>query len=800
MRFDTDLTESQREAVEHYEGPLLVVAGPGSGKTRVITRRIARLIERGVHPSEILAITFTNKAARVMSERVQTLLPRSFIWVSTFHKFCAKLLRQHASVVGLSPNYTIYDVSDQLTLIRSVMHDLDFDTTHFPPAKLQAMISRAKNQLMTAEQFAIKQSASVGNHLDAVLTRVFPEYQKRLLESNAVDFDDLLVHVAGMLADHDELRRSLDERYRFILVDEYQDTNRAQYQIVAALSQVERNLCVTGDPDQSIYGWRGAQIENILRFEHDFPGVKLIRLEENFRSTPEILAVADRLIQHNVQRKAKRLRPMRPEGEPVELRKYLDGLDEATSVSAEIGGLVQSGQRQWSDFAIFYRVNSMSRSLETALSRLRIPYQIAGGLAFYERAEIKDLLAYLRLIDNPRDGIAFLRVVNNPTRGVGKGSLERLVTWADAAGVELLNAARHSERAPKLSKKAAVGLRSFAGLIDELSDLAANPFGEGAGDAEFNFEDSGAGQAGAEAAVSTRGPVETVLRAILERTGYYQQYEGMIDEDGIQRKSNVDELVSSAAMFDRQCAEQEQIPTIGGFLETASLAQDVDSLQDDSGAVTLMTLHAAKGLEFPHVYLVGVEQNLIPHERAIRENDKQGLEEERRLLFVGITRAQDRLVLTHAERREMHGRTLSTITSDFLSEMGIERRSDQPEIPFGGSVMDELKAAFHEVHPEETAIDIHSQGRSRKVTGRKPVTKLHLTTGAALESGSHESVSVPIGFAPGMQVRHPRYGLGTVVEVSGLSRMRTVTVEFATGNRRESFIAAKCPLQPVGLS
>ena len=809
MSFADDLTLSQREAVEHFEGPLLVVAGPGSGKTRVITRRIARLVERGVHPSEILAITFTNKAARVMSERVQALMPRSFVWVSTFHRFCARLLREHASIIGLSSNYSIFDVSDQLTLLKGVLQDLDFDAAHFPPSKLLGRISKAKNELIGADQFLARHKDSVGTHIDAVVARAYPLYQKRLLESNAVDFDDLLMHVATMLADNDELRLSLDERFRFVLVDEYQDTNRAQYQIVAALSQQQPNLCVTGDPDQSVYGWRGAQIENILRFERDFPKVTTIRLEENFRSTPEILAAADELIRHNTRRKAKRLIATRPSGEPVEMRLYFDGQDEAMSITAEIHALVHSGKRQWSDFAIFYRVNSLSRSIETALSRWKIPYQVAGGLAFYERAEIKDVLGYLRLIENPRDRVAFLRVVNAPARGVGKSSLDRFVQWADSAGIELLAAARHSERVPQLSKKAAVGLRSFAALIDEFAELAANPFGDQTGSTDFNFEDEPADNSSTR---TSHGPVTTVLRAVLERTGYYRQYEGSLEEDEIQRKSNVDELVSSAMLYDRQLAEKEEVATLGGFLETASLAQYVDSLEDDSGAVTLMTLHAAKGLEFRDVYLIGVEQNLIPHERALRENDGMPLEEERRLLFVGITRARERLVLTHTQRREMHGRTLSTITSDFLRELQVTRRDSTRHNGAEGSPDGDDGSSFSPHHEEDSIqtadtspqgdphrdrSDPFARGASRRA---KPKRKPHLTTGAALETGSNQSASLPVGFAIGMQVRHPRYGLGTVVDVSGFSRMRTVTVTFALDERRESFIVAKCPLQPVGLS
>lgn len=807
MSVDHDLTESQHQAVEHFEGPLLIVAGPGSGKTRVITRRIARLIDQGVHPQEILAITFTNKAARVMGERVQALLPRSFVWVSTFHRFCANLLRKHPSFVGLSANYSIFDVSDQLSLMKDVLRDLDLDSTHFPPAKLLGRISKAKNDLITAEQYQRKHSAAVGTHLDAVVARVYPAYQKRLLESNAVDFDDLLVHVATMLGENDELRKTLDERYRFILVDEYQDTNRAQYQIVAALSQCEPNLCVTGDPDQSIYGWRGAQIENILRFERDFPGARLIRLEENFRSTPEILATADNLIRHNVNRKEKRLKPTRPGGVPVELRLYADGQNEALSIAAEIHQLVRESDRSWNDFAIFYRVNSLSRSLETALSRLKVPYQVAGGLAFYERAEIKDVLGYLRLIENPKDRVAFLRIVNTPTRGIGKSSLDRLVQWADGAGVELLVAARNSERVPNLSKKAAVGLRSFAALIDELSEFAAHPLGQEAEASDFQFDPEALEAATPD---SSRGPVESILRTVLERTGYYRQYEGALTEDEVQRKSNVDELVSSAALFDQQVAEQEEVATLGRFLETASLTQDVDSLEEESGAVTLMTLHSAKGLEFADVYLVGVEQNLIPHERSLRENDRQPLEEERRLLFVGITRAKERLVLTQTQRREMHGRTLSTITSDFVSELIIERRDctgafypgfEESDVvdPYARHPDHGFDADFDAMSPHERIIE-RGRSKSKKSNQRPSDRRPHLTTGAALETGSGEHASLPIGFSMGMQVRHPRYGLGTVIEVNGFSRMRTVTVEFTTDQRRESFIAAKCPLQPVGLS
>ncbi|WLD14733.1 ATP-dependent helicase [Planctellipticum variicoloris] len=767
-----DLTPSQREAVEHFEGPLLVLAGPGSGKTRVITRRIARLIERGVDPRAILAITFTNKASREMAERVQKLLPGSRVWVSTFHRFCARMLREQGRAVGLEANFSIFDTSEQHQLLKQVLHDQDIDATHFPPAKVGQRISQAKNELITPERYREMYQERVGDHFQSVVSRVYPEYQKRLLAANAVDFDDLLVHMAILLQQHEELRRMWDRRFRFVLVDEYQDTNRAQYQIVAQLSQELPNLCATGDPDQSIYGWRGAQIENILRFERDFPQVRVVRLEDNFRSTPEILRAADTLIAHNRQRKHKTLKSNRPAGAPVEFRRYDDGRQEADSIAAEIHDLVKSGQRRWSDFAIFYRVNALSRSLETSLARRKIPFQLAGGVAFYERSEVKDLLAYLRLIENPQDRAAFQRVVNVPTRGIGKTSLDRMLRWSDEVQIPMLEVARSAGRIPKLPKRAAAALRQFADLIDELAHVART------------------------------GLVVDLLQAVLARTGYGHHWTVDASEEDMQRKSNVDELISAARQYDEQTTREpaNDIPALTGFLESASLAQDLDSLDAESGAVTLMTLHAAKGLEFPCVYLVAVEQNLIPHERSLRNNDPSQLEEERRLLFVGITRAEESLVLTHTLRRELHGRSLSTIPSDFFNEVdAIHRDCGGTDFPLDDVEEEPARPlrAREKLPPATTVAD--KADRLSALRAAMGDGRPLLTTGAALQSGVLQAAELPQGFALGMQVRHPRYGLGTVVEVSGMSRHRTVTVEFAADERRESFIAAKCPLQPVGL-
>ena len=746
-----DLTSSQQSAVEHFEGPLLVLAGPGSGKTRVITRRIARLVGRGVAPREILAITFTNKAAREMAERVERLLPGSRVWVSTFHKFCARLLRERGDAIGLKPNFSIFDTADQHQLLKQVLNDEDIDATHFPPNKVGWKISQAKNDLLTPERYRLGFEGRVGDPMQAVVARVYPKYQQRLLDANAVDFDDLLVHVALLLEEHDDLRSEMDQRFRFILVDEYQDTNRAQYQIVASLSRDVPNLCATGDPDQSIYGWRGAQIENILRFERDFPRVTVIRLEDNFRSTPEILKAADSLIDHNKHRKPKRLRTENQPGAPVELRLHLDGWQEADAIAFEIADLVRERGRRWSDFAIFYRVNALSRSLETALSRRKVPYQVAAGVAFYERSEIKDMLAYLRLIENPRDRMAFLRIVNVPTRGIGKTSVERLARWADEKQSSLLDAARSAGQVSSLKKAAATALHVFAALIDDLSRKAT-------------------------------GPVAELLGDVLSRTGYLHIGPDSGEEE-LQRRANVEELVSTARQYDEQEREEGSLT---GFLESATLAQDVDGLEDDLGAVTLMTLHAAKGLEFPFVYIVGVEQGLIPHERAVRQYDPREMEEERRLLFVGITRAKQQLVLTHTTRREMHGRSVSTIPSDFLCEMPI-RSQDCTQGPRDADVFG-----------VEHRIDAPASQQPRD--SYPWVASPKLTTAAALAAGVSDAVDMPLGFSVGMTVRHPRYGIGTVIEVSpGMSRRRTLTVQFDADDRQETFVAGKCPLQPVGV-
>jgi DNA helicase-2/ATP-dependent DNA helicase PcrA len=750
-----DLTPSQAAAVQHKDGPLLVLAGPGSGKTRVVTRRIAALVERGVPPRQIVAITFTNKAAGEMQERVDALLPGTKVWCSTFHRFCARLLRKYAPLVGLQPNFTILDPGDQRSMVRRVLAEENFDAVHFPPDRLLWQISSAKQELITPERYSERFQDSVANHWQAVVARIYPRYQRELLASNAVDFDDLLVHVALLLDENQEVREELDARYRYVLVDEYQDTNVAQYRIAAGLSQIHPNLCVTGDPDQSIYGWRGARIENILRFEREFPGAKVLRLEENFRSTNAILRSADRLIGHNSRRKAKRLFSQLGEGEPVRLWQYPTGEHEADGIARLIKKAVADEGRRFDEFAVVYRINALSRLLELAFLRHRVPFQVAAGFAFYERAEIKDLIAYLRLIYNPADRSAFLRVVNTPLRGLGQTSQNRLSKWADDEGQTLLEAAAQPDKVPKLSKQAKAGFKRFAAMISEFS-------------------------------LADAGSVAGLLERVVSTTRLTAAWVGSQNDDDQQRIENVNELISAARAYD---AVRGSEATLEGFLEQTSLVSDTDRLDPSAGQVTLMTLHAAKGLEYPVVHIIGVEQGLLPHERAVSgDADPHELEEERRLLFVGMTRAQRELHLSWAQRRTVRGQERITIPSLFLNEV--------EATPMNGAVA-ELPDQFS---PEDLPA---SADRPTPRRDGPPLAlsdlKSRLKTGADLLNGTKSSVDLPLGFAVGSRVRHPRYGVGTVTGVSGFGARRTVTVQFQPDEPEHSFIAAQSPLQPVGV-
>ena len=572
------LTAAQLEAVRHIDGPLLILAGPGSGKTRVVTHRIANLLAHGISGKQILALTFTNKAADEMKARLARLVPLPTVWMGTFHRFCARLLRINADLAGLSENYSIYDMDDSRKMLVEAIVDEGIELTHATPDAVAHAISWAKNNLMSPDEYVPRR----GHHLGGIIQRVYPAYQKRMLQANAVDFDDLLLHVAKLLKENPAVRAKLDERYRYILVDEYQDTNLAQYAIVRSLSIDHPNLAVTGDPDQSIYGWRGANLSNILEFEKDFPTVKVVRLEQNYRSSKAILRVADELIQHNVRRKKKRLFTENDEGNAVRLTTYPTQRDEADDIAAQIAREVHAGRRRPRDFAIFYRTNALSRQFEHSLRDHVLPYQIVNGLEFYQRKEIKDVLAYLNLLNNPRSDIALLRIINTPTRGIGKATVDRLRDYGRQKTLPLLEAARRAGVIETLSKKAAVSVAKFVAIIDRLGE-------------------------------AVHGPVEELVGRVLAESGYREVLENSESEDDEERLANLEELLTAAREFDVRNPEGDGLEQ---FLEESSLVADTDAWETETDKVTLMTLHAAKGLEFPYVFLCGMEEEMFPHARA----------------------------------------------------------------------------------------------------------------------------------------------------------------------------------------
>lgn len=759
------LTPAQRQAVEHFEGPLLVLAGPGSGKTRVITHRIAWLLQQGVAPEEILALTFTNKAAREMSDRVQRLLGGVRVQVSTFHRFCARMLRRWPDAVGLRDNFTILDQSDQVHLVRDIMKEEGLDAVFHEPGRVLGRISRARNDLITAEEFCRRFEERVGDPLDAVVYQVFAKYEQRVLHQNAVDFDDLLLHMVRLLEDDEILRGSLDQQYRFVLVDEYQDTNLAQYRIVSSISQQHPNLCATGDPDQSIYGWRGARPDNIRKFEQDFPDVQIIALDENFRSTQAIVRCADRLISCNPRPHRGALYTSNPEGTAVRLALFAGGEQEATGIAQEIADRVAEGERTCRDFAIFYRVNALSRTLETALSRFQIPFQVASGFSFYERAEIRDLIAWLRLIENQSDNLALQRIINRPARGIGAKTMLLLTNYAQKQGVSLFAAVTQAEQIRGLTPRSRRPLAAFADLIQRLNDLAAD------------------------------GHVAPVLERLIADIDYLSLWKEDSDAVDVDRLANIHELISAARQYDAGFETDDgEPPSLQGFLDRACLSSEVDSVDPEQGAVTLMTLHAAKGLEFPVVYVVGVENGLIPHERAVRHGDPASFEEERRLLFVGMTRAMQELTLTQTMERTFRGARRATISSPFVGEIeGTFERECQEQLP---------EPPIFAIAPDQRLQDARRRFAAAQSTPDRPLlmtaAQLEASQLTGFEAGSDDAF-VPL-FARGMLVRHPRYGRGIVTAVSGMSRRGTVTVQFENDQHCETFVAGKCPLQPAGLS
>ena len=680
-----------------------------------------------------------------MRGRVERLVPGETVWVSTYHRFAARLLRQHASLVGLEENYTIYDTDAAGKALKRAIQRAKVDLTPFSPDQLRTAISWAKNQLILPEDYEPRP----GHPLGTLVKRVYPIYQKLLLDSNATDFDDLLIHVALILRDSPELRAHLDERYRYVLVDEYQDTNLVQYAIARALSVDFPNLAVTGDPDQSIYGWRGANLRNILEFEKDYPDVRVVRLEQNYRSTKSILRVADHLIAHNVKRKQKRLFTDNNTGSPVRLVTYADQYEEARDIAAQVVEAVQSNRRRARDFAVFYRVNALSLPLERAFRELGVPYQLIQGVEFFQRKEIRDVLAYLQLIYNPRDDETLLRVINTPARGIGGTTVGRLNDFAVSNAISLLEAARECRQIASLSKRAVTLVTKFVALVDGLAAVA-------------------------------HAPIEEMLGHVLAETGYKRQYEQSDDEDDMQRLANIEELLTVAREFDERSGEGGRLDE---FLEETSLVGDTDDWEAESDRVTLMTLHASKGLEFPAVFLIAAEEGLLPHERSRDKFDQ--LEEERRLLFVGITRAEEELQISRADKRDFRGQRKMTIPSQFLMELPREDLETEDRSGFGaGSVCGSLST-----HASE-----RTQTPCLPVAGGNGI---RLTTAAELAGESDCSPVDPDEFNQGMVIRHAHFGLGKVTALSGSGVERMATVDFIAPPARHKFRLVEGDLRPI---
>jgi DNA helicase-2/ATP-dependent DNA helicase PcrA len=631
------LNEAQVEAVTHSEGPLLVVAGAGSGKTRVLTHRVAYLLQQGLaRPSEILAITFTNKAAGEMRERLERMLGATAraIWILTFHAACGRILRREAERLGYRSTFTIYDDQDQVRLVRACLEELGKDVKRFSPRGVHAQISRAKNELVTPAEYASR----VGSFWDQTVAEVYDLYQRRLHASNAVDFDDLLMLTVEVFERFPEALERWRTAFRHILVDEYQDTNHAQYRLLQLLGGEHGNVCAVGDPDQSIYAFRGADIRNIMEFERDFPGTRVIALEQNYRSTNTILRAANAVIAHNRERKPKSLFSELGEGEPVRVVELEDEHAEARYVAAEIASLLDQGLAA-SEIAVFYRTNAQSRVLEDVLTRQDVPYQVIGGPRFYERAEIRDALAYLSVLVNASDAGALLRIANRPRRGIGATTLGRLVTYAEATGRTLFQALADPEAAG-VSAASAKAVRSFHATMESLMALAQEL------------------------------PVDELLERVLEKTGTLAALEAERTIEARGRIENLHELVGVAREYRLETADA----STAGFLQEVALVSDQDTISDEGGLVTLMTLHNAKGLEFRAVFVIGMEEGVFPHARSIEE---QGVEEERRLCYVGMTRAMERLTLTHTLSRTLFGRRASNLASRFLDELPAEVERDR---------------------------------------------------------------------------------------------------------------------------
>ena len=729
--FDT-LNDRQCEAVKHTEGPLLITAGAGSGKTKVLTCRIAHLLELGVAPYRILAITFTNKAAKEMKERVTNLVgaQADSIWLSTFHSFCAKLLRFEVDGFhGYTRNFTIYDSSDQLVLVKDCLKKLNLDDKQFTPRSVLGTISSAKNVLMDAKAFAAKAS----DFYEQKVADVYAMYQEKLRENNAVDFDDLLFLAVRLLQENEEVREKYQSRFQYILVDEYQDTNHAQYALTKILAARWRNICVVGDADQSIYAWRGADIRNIIDFTRDYPDAASIKLEQNYRSTKTILHAANAVIDNNESRPKKTLWTENPTGNKIIHYQAQTEHDEADYIAGVIYNRHEISHEPYGDMAILFRTNAQSRVLEEKLMRYAIPYTMVGGTKFYDRKEIKDVLAYLRLLYNPEDSLSLTRIINVPKRNIGATTMEHVAAYAEAQGISLFEALSSTDEIP-VTKRAKASLENFAAMIfDLLNDIEGKD-------------------------------VLSLIETVIKQTGYGDMLgkEAEHDPQGESRKENVGEFLSVAKDY----MDSNPEGNLQDFLENVALVSDVDDFESSDSKVTLMTLHAAKGLEFPVVFLTGLDEGLFPHSRTLMEPAQ--VEEERRLAYVGITRAERQLYVTNAVTRTMYGRISAYMPSRFLSE---------------------IPPQFMEDYHRKSAMP---QSRTTAVPGKQRVSILTKPVASSLP----KKHAVTDTFAKGDKVRHKIWGIGTVLDVIGEGPNMQMKIQFPIKGVRQ-VVVKYAPLEKI---
>lgn len=732
--YDT-LNEQQREAVYCTDGPLLILAGAGSGKTRVLTHRIAYLIEeKGVNPWNILAITFTNKAAGEMRERVDNLVGfgSESIWVSTFHSTCVRILRRHIDRLGYDTNFTIYDTDDQKTLMKDVCKQVQIDTKVYKERNLLAAISAAKNEMISAQEYALNAQGDFGKEK---IAKVYQEYEKQMHANNALDFDDLLVKTVQLFETQPDVLENYQERFRYIMVDEYQDTNTVQFQLVSLLAGKYRNLCVVGDDDQSIYKFRGANIKNILNFEQEFPDATVIKLEQNYRSTGNILDAANAVISNNVGRKDKQLWTDNGEGEKIKFCQFDTGYDEAEYIADDIEREVRNGA-SYNDHAILYRTNAQSRLFEERFVAQNIPYKIVGGVNFYARREIKDVLAYLKTIDNGKDDLAVRRIINVPKRGIGLTTINRIQESAASRGIGFYDALLGLDLIPGVARGAAK-LEGFVALIEYFKGVAET----------LSLSD--------------------LLQEVIDKTGYIESLEAEGKEEAETRIENIDELRSKVAVYEESRLDQDEKPTLSGFLEEVALVADIDSLDEEQDYVVLMTLHSAKGLEFPHVYLAGMEDGLFPSYMTVTSDDREDMEEERRLCYVGITRAEQKLTMTSAMRRMVRGETQYNKVSRFMKEIPLELLDN-------GNRSLKMFEERQEI-PKQTAY-----------TQAKQTFKAKAFSAAAPKQFA-VSKEKGLDYGVGDRVRHMKFGEGIVTQITEGGRDFEVTVEFDTAGVKKMF-------------